>query len=117
MNTKSSSLVSLFLRIGLIFVFAWAAIFMSLDPKAYIHYMPIFVENIMPRETALHLFAIYEIALCIWFTTGKKTFYSGMLSAITIGGLTIVNISEINTLFRNVAIFFSALALAFTDKK
>lgn len=117
MDTKSSNLVSIFLRIGLIFVFAWAAVFMSLTPEKYVHYMPSFVSLIMPREWALHLFAFYEILLCVWLATGKKTFYSGILAAVTITGITIVNLEDFGTLFRNVSIFFSALALAFTDKK
>lgn len=116
MDTKNSNLVSIFLRIGLIFVFAWAAIFMSLTPEKYVHYMPSFVSLIMPREIALHLFAFYEILLCVWLATGKKTFYCGFLSAITIAGITLFNYQEINTLFRNVSIFFSALALAFIEK-
>lgn len=116
-KAENANLVSLLLRIGLIFVFGYAAIFMSLTPQKFVHYMPDFIGLILPKETALHLFSIYEIILCIFLATGKKTFYSGLLAAATIGGITVANYSEIDTLFRNVAIFFSALALAFTKKK
>lgn len=113
---RKINLVSLLIRIGLIFVFAWAAIFILITPEKYLHYMPSFVGFIMPREIALYLFSFYEIFLCIWLATGKKTFYSGIVTAVTIAALTVVNYGEIGTLFRNVSIFFSSLALAFTKE-
>lgn len=107
---------SLLIRLGLIFVFGWAAIFMSISPDKYLHYMPLFVEQFIPRTFALHIFAIYEIILCIWLATGIKARYSGLLTAITIGGLTAFNYSEFSALFRNVSIFFSAIALVVISK-
>lgn len=105
-------LTSLFIRFGLIFVFGWAAVIMSLNPASYLHYMPMWVESFMPRTLALHIFSIYEIVLCLWLLSGKKMMYAGILSAVTIAGLTGVNYKEFGVLFRNVSIFFSAVALS-----
>jgi len=107
------SYASLSIRLGLIFVFVWAAVMMSIDPASYLHYMPSWVEVVIPRYYALHAFSAYEILLCIWLVSGKKTFYSGLLAALTIAALTIVNYQYFHILFRNVAIFASALALVF----
>lgn len=114
---RKINLVSLLIRIGLIFVFAWAAVFILITPEKYLHYMPEFVNFLIPREFALYLFSFFEIILCVWLATGKKIFYSGILTAVTIGLITILNLGEIGTLFRNVSIFFSALALAFVKEE
>jgi hypothetical protein len=109
---KPRNLTSILLRVGLIFVFAWAAVYGFLNPQVYIHYMPEFVENFMPRVIALKLFAGYEVLLCIFLASGKKILYSGLLAAITLAAITLSNVADFAILFRNVAIFFSALALA-----
>lgn len=113
---KKISNASFLIRIGLIFVFGWAAIFMSISPDKYLHYMPTWVEFLMPRALALHIFSAYEVLLCIWLASGIKTRYSGLLAALTIAALTGFNFSEFSVLFRNVSIFFSALALAAMSK-
>ena len=42
---------------------------MSLTPQKFVHYMPDFMGLLLPKETALHLFSIYEIILCILIAT------------------------------------------------
>lgn len=113
---KKNGNASFLIRIGLIFVFGWAAVYATIMPDKYLHFMPVWVETLMPRTLALHMFSVYEALLCIWLASGVKTRYSGILSALTIAGLTGFNFSEFTVLFRNVSIFFSALALAVMSK-
>jgi len=101
------------LRIGLAFVFLYAAASLSLNPSEGEHFLPTFVTMLMPAKLFLSLFGIYEIILSLWLLSGKWTKYSGLLAALTIFGITSLNLTDFSVLFRNVAIFFASLALAF----
>lgn len=103
---------SLLLRIGLAFVFTYAAISLSLNPAQGMNYVPKFVTTILPASTFLSLFGIFEIILSLWLLSGKLSKYSGLLSALTIFGITALNLESFGVLFRNVAIFFAGLSLA-----
>lgn len=99
------------IRMGLIFVFCYAAISMSLNPAPYVHYLPPFVRGIFPPELTLHAFSIYEIILSLWLFSGKKSLYAAIFAFMTIFSLTAVNGESFTVVFRNVAIIFSTLAL------
>lgn len=106
---------TILIRIGLAFVYSYAAITMLLKPQSYLHYLPdLTYLNINP-EIILILFAIYELFLSVWLLSGKGLFYSSLFSAITIFAITFVNYLEFDTLFRNVSIFFSALYLSLSS--
>ncbi|MGH2611421.1 MAG: hypothetical protein ACRDFB_00050, partial [Rhabdochlamydiaceae bacterium] len=65
-------LSSWLLRIGLAFVFVYAALALSLNPSEGTHFMPSFVAAIIPAKVFLPVFAICEIALSIWLLSGKR---------------------------------------------
>jgi hypothetical protein len=108
-----SMLPNLMLRIGLAFVFTFAAITISLNPTDGESYLPGFVSIMVPSKVFLTCFGIYEIFLSFWLLSGKNKVYSGFLAAITIFSITIFNLESFDILFRNVAIFFAGLSLGF----
>lgn len=110
-------LVSLFLRIGIAFTFLYAAIDGFLNPDSWIGFLPPIMTNIVPGEILLPIFSVYEIILGLWLLSGWKSFYPAVLSAATMVGIIVSSPSQFIITFRDVAIFFSALALAFLHKK
>ena len=102
---------SLLLRIGLAFVFLYAAFFVS-NVGTGTKYVPAFVSNIIPLQTFLILFGVFEVFLSIWLLLGKFTKYSGLVSAVFLICVTAFNLSYFSGLFRNVAIIAAAFALA-----
>ncbi len=113
-NTGKSNF---FLRFGIGLVFLYAAIAALLDPTSWIGFIPRFAQKIIPALTFITLFSVYQIALAFWLFSGKKTFYASILSAVTIFVIIISNLGLFDIVFRDVAIFFSCIALAFMSKK
>ncbi len=113
-TTKASSFL---IRIGLAFVFLYAAIFMTLDPDKYIIYFPNFMRELVPGHTLLHAFAVFEVILSLFLILGLFPFFTAFVSFITMFALTVVNLEYFSSLFRNVSIIMSALALVILAKK
>jgi hypothetical protein len=108
---KLEKLPSLLIRLGLAFVFIYAAMAMELAPKDFIHYVPEFVRQIIPVEPFLHVYGVYEIVLALWLLSNKWVSYSSILSTVTLMGITVLNIDVLNVVFRNIGIIFASLAL------
>ena len=106
------TLSSLLLRVGLAFVFVFAAISLSLNPSEGMHFLPPFVSYFVSPSLFLTLFGVYEIILSVWLLSGKFSLYAGLIAATTLVVITGLNFSDFSVLFRNVAIVFAALALA-----
>lgn len=105
-------LSSFLIRIGLAFVFLYAAFFMTFAPEKYIIYFPLFMRELVPGYTLLHVFAIFEVILSFFLIIGRFTYAAAIISFLTMLALTIVNLDKFSVLFRNVSIILSALALA-----
>lgn len=113
---KYKNAISWILRAGLIFVFLYAAIFMTLTPEKYIGYFPSFMQHILPGFTILHYFAFFEVFLCAWLIFGRRLSYAGLLAVGLLAGINIFNLDKFSVLFRNVAIICAALALVLLHK-
>lgn len=102
------------LRIGLAVVFLYAAVAATITPSAWIGYIPQSIRDYapVPEAVLLHLFSAYQVALAVWILSGRKLFYASIVAALTLIGIIVANISLIDILFRDIAIFFAALALA-----
>lgn len=100
------------LRAGLAFVFAYAAIASLITPVNWIGWFPIVLRNLVPSNILLISFSIFEIILAIWILSGKWLFYSSLISAAAMAGIIIFNINQMDIVFRDVAIVFTALGLA-----
>ncbi|MBI2633144.1 MAG: hypothetical protein HYW78_02015 [Parcubacteria group bacterium] len=109
---KNISFVSFLLRIGIALVFLYAATASLLQPYSWIGYFPLWLRNAISPSLLLTLFSIYEILLAFWILSGKFAFYSSLLAALTMLAIIIGNITLLDVLFRDIAIFFSAVALA-----
>lgn len=63
-------------------------------------------------------FSLYELVLAVWILSSKKTFWAASLACFTLVGIIIANFSDVDILFRDIAIIFAAGALAgWTYKK
>lgn len=111
LNSKEA-LVSFSLRIGLAVVFFYAAISAFLNPTAWVGFVPAFVSVIIPAKTFLLLHSLAEIVLALWLLSNKQIFYASIISAAEMVAVVIFNIGALDIIFRDIAIFFSAVALA-----
>ena len=105
-----------FLRIGLAFVFIFASISAFLNPQAWIGYVPSFIENFITRAYFLFIHDIVNMVLGLWLLTGKKTFYAAIISSVVLAGIILTNLGSFLITFRDVGLFFSAIALAVMSK-
>ena len=111
MNQQKVTVASIILRLGLTFVFFFAAATSLLSPESYSKFVPTLVTQFVPVNVFLMAYGVFEILLGLWLLSGKGSFYSGMLAALLLFTLTVFNLQEINILFRNVAIICAALSL------
>lgn len=112
LTSHQKTFAMFFIRLGLAFVFTYAAISMSLNPQDYIHYFPQFIRSILPTDILFHTLAVFEILLSLWLLSGKWSLLSSSIGALLIYAITISNLDSFNILFRNVSIFCSAVSLA-----
>lgn len=106
------------LRSAIASVFVYAAIASFVTPDNWIGYFPLFLRHLIPQSLLLTFFSVYELVLAIWLLTGKYTFFAAILAAVTLSGIIVFNIDQLDIVFRDLAIILAALSLAtFTYKK
>lgn len=106
------------IRIGLAFVFFYAAIASFIEPLNWIGYIPQFMRNIISGNILLPGFSIFEIILGLWILSGKKLFYSSLVASLTLFGIIIFSLNQFDVTFRDVSILLTALGLsAYSYKK
>ncbi len=110
---KKERVVSFLLRIGLASVFGYASIAAFFDPSSWVGYFPGFARDIIPEGALLAAFSIGELILSAWLLWGKYIFFAGVLSAIAALGILLANLSLFDIVFRDIAIFFAGIALAY----
>ncbi len=108
---------SFFLRLGLAFVFLYAAISAFFNPQAWIGFVPSFVENTITRGYFLFVHDIVNFGLGIWLLTGKKVFYSATASCLMLTGIIFSSIGSFLVTFRDVGLLFAAISLAVMNYK
>ncbi|OGL64619.1 hypothetical protein A3B21_02720 [Candidatus Uhrbacteria bacterium RIFCSPLOWO2_01_FULL_47_24] len=114
---QNEKLAILFLRVGIATVFLYASVAAMLDPNSWIGFFPEFLRNIFPAKLLLYTHSIAELILALWIFSGWKMFYAGLLSAGALLTIIIANITLFDIVFRDIAIFFAALALAVLSRK
>jgi len=105
-----------FLRMGLAFVFLFAAFSAFFNPQAWVGYIPSFVSNFITRAYLLFFHDVIMFFLGIWLLSGKKTFYAAIVSCLVLAGITLTSLSSFLITFRDVGLFFAAIALAVMNK-
>jgi uncharacterized membrane protein YphA (DoxX/SURF4 family) len=116
MNQKSFAFF--LLRAAIASVFAYASIASFITPDNWIGYFPLFLRHLVPQPILLTGFSLYEFALAVWLLSGRFTFYAAILSLLTLSGIIVFNITQLDIVFRDFAIILSAASLAvFSYKK
>lgn len=105
-------IVLLFLRLSIASVFLYAAVAATITPLNWIGYIPEIARHLFPPMLLLSGFSSYQALLGIWLLSGWKTFYSAIFAALTLVAIIGANITQVDILFRDFAIFFAAVALA-----
>ncbi len=103
----------LFIRLGLAFVLLYAGIASFQDPGMWSGFVPQFVSSILPAETFLKIFAVFEVVLGLVILSGKAARLAGFLAAASLVGITVFNLSAWDIVFRDVGLALAALALVF----
>lgn len=99
------------LRVALASVFLYAAIAATLQPYNWIGYIPLQIRAIAPATSLLLGFSAFQFLLTIWILSAWKTRYAAGVAAITIAAILVTNAAQLDILFRDLAIFFAAIAL------
>ena len=112
---NSEKIAKFLLRVGLAFVFSYAAIKMYFSPNNFLNYIPQFVSSILTLSQFLLILGVYELILTVWLLSGWKVYIAAIIAAVFLASVTILNIDMFYVLFRNVSICLSALALAILE--
>jgi len=102
-----SAKASLLLRIGLAFVFFYAGIASFTESAGWIGFLPPFLQYF----SVLYAFAVVEIVLGLWLLIGKWARVAAVIAALMLAGIIVFNFSSMDVIFRDVGLFFAALAL------
>jgi uncharacterized membrane protein YphA (DoxX/SURF4 family) len=113
---QKQNLPALLLRVGLAFVFAYAAISAFREPAAWVSFVPGFVAHFIQAGTFLHLFSVFELLLAAALLAGKFVKYSAALATLSLAGLLVFNLNSLIVTFRDVGLTFMAAALFFLEK-
>lgn len=114
-NKKNIRPVSLLLRLGLAFVFIYAAVSSLRQPLVWSVYLPDFLTQSISATLLIKIFAVYELALAAWLLADRYIKYAALLSALTLAGIVITNTGQSTTIFRDVGLAFMAAALFFEE--
>lgn len=113
---NNQTLASWLLRLGLAFVFVYAAAGTLLHPHLWQGYLPAFVQKWPLVHLLLKGLALYEIALAVWLLSGRYVKYAALLCAATLAGIILAQPQDLIITFRDVGLVFMALALAAIEK-
>ncbi len=109
---NNPKLAQVLLRIGLAFVFLYAAISSLMHPDEWVGYLPSFLAKMSDATMLLRFFSIVEILLSVWLLFGKYAHYAALLSALMLGGIVLAQPGDLLITFRDIGLMFMALALA-----
>lgn len=105
------ALAQVLLRLGLGFVFLYAAIATLAQPYEWAGYVPGFLLHLAPLMLALRALAIYELFLGIGLLSGLYTRYASILCALTLAFIVVINPGQLIVTFRDIGLLFAALSL------
>lgn len=109
---KQDTLISFFLRLGISIPFLYAAISAWLQPESWVGFLPNWITSLIPATLLLTGFSLYQLGLSLWLLWGKHLRYSAILAAVTLLGIIIANLTVLDIVFRDVGLFWAAVALA-----
>jgi len=105
-------LVSFVLRVALAVPFLYAAIAATLQPEAWVGFMPYFLRNIFSESLLLGVHSLMNVVLALWLLSGWKTMYAAILSALGLLAIIVVNLGALDIIFRDIGLLLAAISLA-----
>lgn len=106
-----TNLASFILRVALAVPFLFAAIDATLQPEAWIGFMPSFFRNLLPEAWLLAAFSLHQAGLTFWLLSGWKTKEAAMFATLTLLAITAANITVLEIVFRDIGLLLAAVAL------
>lgn len=110
---SKNNLPALLLSFGLAFVFLYAGIAALVHPLEWIGYLPSFLGTFIVLTVAIKIIATYEILLGVWLLSGLYRKIAAALTALTLLGILLANFTDFIVTFRDIGLFFAAVALFF----
>jgi uncharacterized membrane protein YphA (DoxX/SURF4 family) len=86
-STRTIVIASMLLRLGLAFVFSYAAIKLLIDPEHMLGFVPAFIFQLVPADVFMYMFATFEIGLSLWLLSGRWTVIPSLFAAATMAGI------------------------------
>lgn len=105
------------LRLGLAFVFTYAATAMFLNPASFMMYVPGVLVSSVGATPILVSVAAFELLLAIGLLWTRFTSRASLMAAGMMVVIVLCNLDAFHVLFRNVAIGCAALSLALQTRK
>jgi hypothetical protein len=100
------------LRIGMAFVFLYAAVASLINPQDYLHYFPSFMRVIVRDDVLTTSFSVLEVLLSGWMLFGKNAFLPAVAMSILLVAIVAVNWQLMPILFRNIGLLSGTIAIA-----
>lgn len=109
-------LAPLMLRLGLAFVFVYAAISSFVTPRDWVGFLPTMMTDFIDADLLLKFFSTFELLLAAWLLSGVYVRLAGLVSALMMVGIVVTNPSVFIVSFRDIGLAFAGLALVFTKE-
>lgn len=107
---------TLFLRLAVCFALVFPAVMAFIDPDKWAAGLPAVLTHFVAAKTLLIIFSGYELLFGLLILIKPDAFLpAGVVFLISIC-LAVLNLGDLNKVYQNVIIAFSALALAFFGK-
>ncbi|MDP2641405.1 MAG: hypothetical protein Q8P39_02590, partial [Candidatus Yanofskybacteria bacterium] len=74
-------------------------------------YLPAEASRFGSPEAMLFLFSLFQIALALWLFSGRGLRAASLLSAVALLAIILPNLGVMDLIFRDIGLFFAALAL------
>lgn len=109
------AIVSLCLRLGLAFTFAYAAIDAFREPNVWIGFVPSFSARFIDPKLALDLLSLSQLVLVAALLFKLYVKIAALASIAFLLGLTIFNFASFLITFRDIGLALAAAALFYTE--
>ena len=114
---KKELLVSFLLRVGLCIVFLYAGTAALVNPENWIGFVPQWISIFISRDIFLIMHGMTDLLIGIWLISNFKPFWAGLIASLSLISIISVNFTQLEIIFRDVAILFAAFALMATTYK
>lgn len=112
-----TKIASFTLRVALAIPFLYAAIAATLQPEAWIGFIPYFLRNLLPGSLLLTAHALFDFTLALWLLSGWKTKYAAAFSALNLATIIAVNLAALDIIFRDIGLLLAAVTLGLLHYK